>query len=186
MEEIFKQMANFLNFCRFSKNLGNNTLTAYRSDLGLYAQYVSSHPASSILDYISALSANHKTTTIKRHLASIKQFYNYVYRNNRLENPMLQFEFKLKTERTLPRTIPVHSVKKLLSAAENRRNESLSNFQLTQTIRNIALLDLLCATGIRIGEAAAIRLYRSPHAHHFNSWKKQEGTFDIPFLHRDR
>ena len=158
MEEIFSQVAVFLNFCRFSKNLGEKTITAYRSDLELYANYVTLHPGDTIMDYISALSANHKTSTIKRHLASIKQFFKYVYRNNRLENPLLQFEFKLKTEKTLPRTIPVHSVKKLLTAAEKQRHDSLSPFQTFQTIRNVAILDLLCSTGIRIGEAAAIRL----------------------------
>ncbi len=158
MEEIFSQVAGFLNFCKFSKNLGEKTLTAYRSDLELYAKYAAAHSESSIMDYISALSANHKTLTIKRHLASIKQFFKYVYRNNRLENPLLQFEFKLKTEKTLPRTIPVHSVKKLLDAAEKKRDDPLSPFQTFQTLRNIALLDLLCSTGIRIGEAAAIRL----------------------------
>lgn len=158
MEEIFSQVAVFLNFCRFSKNLGEKTITAYRSDLELYANYVTLHPGDNIMDYISVLSENHKTSTIKRHLASIKQFFKYVYRNNRLENPLLQFEFKLKTEKTLPRTIPVHSVKKLLTAAEKQRHDSLSPFQTFQTIRNVAILDLLCSTGIRIGEAAAIRL----------------------------
>lgn len=158
MEEIFSQVAGFLNFCKYSKNLGEKTLTAYRSDLELYAKYAAAYPESNIMDYISALSANHKTSTIKRHLASIKQFFKYVYRNNRLENPLLQFEFKLKTEKTLPRTIPVHSVKKLLGAAEKKRDDPLSPFQTFQTLRNIALLDLLCSTGIRIGEAAAIRL----------------------------
>lgn len=158
MEEIFKQLSGFLNFCRFSKNLGEKTITAYRSDLELYANYVTAHAGNTIMDYISALSTNHKTSTIKRHLASIKQFFKYVYRNNRSENPLLQFEFKLKSEKTLPRTIPVHSVKKLLTVAERIIEKPLSPFQTLQTVRNIALLDLLCSTGIRIGEAAAIRL----------------------------
>lgn len=158
MEEIFSQIACFLNFCRFSKNLGEKTLTAYQSDLELYAKYAAAYPKSNIMDYISALSAGHKTSTIKRHLASIKQFFKYVYRNNRLENPLLQYEFKLKSDKALPRTIPVHSVKKLLDAAEKKHSDPLSPFQTFQTLRNIALLDLLCSTGIRIGEAAAIRL----------------------------
>ena len=158
MEEIFNQISSFLGFCRFSKNLGEKTLMAYRSDLELYAQYVAKHPDSNIMDYITDLASNHKTSTIKRHLASIKQFFKYAYRNNRLENPLLQYEFKLKTEKMLPRTLPVHNVKKLLNAVEKKRDAPLSPFQTFQTVRNIALLDLLCSTGIQIGEAAAIRL----------------------------
>lgn len=158
MEEIFKQISGFLAFCRFNKNLGEKTITAYRSDLELYAKYAALHPTSNVMNYISELSASHKTSTVKRHLACIKQFFKYAYRNNRLENPLLQFEFKLKTEKNLPRTIPVHSVKRLLDAAEKNRTRSLSPFQAFQNVRNIALLDLLCSTGIRIGEAAAMRL----------------------------
>ncbi len=158
MEEIFSLITNFLNFCRLSRTLGDNTIAAYRSDLGLYAEFITAHPGKTIMDYISELASKHKTSTVKRHLASIKQFFKYVYRNNRLENPLLQFEFKLKTEKTLPRTIPVHNIKKLLGAVVKKRSEAFSPFQLFQTTRDVALLDLLCSTGIRIGEAAAIRL----------------------------
>ena len=158
MENFFNEIPRFLAFCRFSKNLGEKTLAAYRSDLELYARFAWSHTDCNIVDYISDLSFDHKTSTIKRHLASIKQFFKYVYRNDRLGNPLLQFEFKLKSEKVLPRTISVHDVKRLLLTVERRREESLSRFQAFQTVRNVALLDLLCSTGIRIGEAAAIRL----------------------------
>lgn len=158
MEEIFNLITSFLSYCRLSRTLGDNTIAAYRSDLGLYAEFFTTHPGKNVMDYISELASKHKTSTVKRHLASIKQFFKYVYRNNRLENPLLQFEFKLKTEKTLPRTIPIHNIKKLLTAVIKKRNEALSPFQLFQTTRDVALLDLLCSTGIRIGEAAAIRL----------------------------
>lgn len=64
------------------------------------------------------MTKNHKISTIKHHLATIKQYYKYVYRNNRPDNPIPKYEFKLKEERNLSRTMPIHSVKKLLKAAE--------------------------------------------------------------------
>lgn len=158
MENFFDQVSEFLDFCRFGKNLGEKTIIAYASDLQLYIHYAAEHPQSNIADYIWHLSATRKTSTVKRHLATIKQYFKYVYRNNRLDNPLLQYDFKLKPEKTLPRTIPVHSVKKLLAVVKETRDTALSPFQLFQTIRDTALIDLLCSTGIRIGEVAAIRM----------------------------
>lgn len=158
MKEILDQIEDFLGFCRFNKNLGEKTLVAYNSDLGLFADYLAMHPDANITSYVSYMAKNHKISTIKRHLATIKQYYKYVYRNNRLDNPILKYEFKLKEERGLPRTMSIHSVKKLLKAAEEKRDTSQSNFQIFQSIRDVALIDLLCSTGIRIGEAAAIQM----------------------------
>lgn len=159
MDEYQNQINEFLTYCKLSKNLGEKTILSYRSDLKSYFAYSTENPCCNVMEYISCLSAtNHKCSTIKRHLASLKQFFKFVYRNDRLSNPMLQYEFKLKSEKALPRTIPVHSVKKLLNSVENKKDNSLSPFQSFETTRDMALIDLLCSTGIRIGEAAAIRL----------------------------
>ena len=54
--------------------------------------------------------------------------------------------------------MPIHSVKKLLKAAEEKRDTSQSDFQIFQSIRDVALIDLLCSAEIRVGEAAAIQM----------------------------
>lgn len=159
MQNFQRNLTDFLTYCRLSKNLSEKTVTSYRSDLMSYWSYLNGHPSYSIIDYVSHLTATkHKSATIRRHIASLQQFYGYIYRNDRLSNPMLQFDFKLKPEKVLPRTIPVHEIKKLLSVLESRRERPLSPFQSFQITRDLALIDLLCSTGIRIGEAAAIRL----------------------------
>ena len=159
MEESKNHINEFLTYCKLSKNLGEKTILSYRSDLNSFFKYIDENPDGNIMDYISRLTTtNHKCSTIKRHIASLKQFFKYMFRNNRLSNPMLKYEFRLKSEKALPRTIPVHGVKKLLCSVENRKNNSLSPFQFFETTRDMALIDMLCSTGIRIGEAAAIRL----------------------------
>ncbi len=159
MDENQNQINEFLTYCKLSKNLGENTILSYRSDLNSYFSYLTDNPNGNVMDYISQLtSTRHKCSTIKRHLASLKQYFKYIYRNDRLSNPMLKYEFKLKAEKALPRTIPVHSVKRLLNCVEIKKENSVSAFQYFETTRDMALIDLLCSTGIRIGEAAAIRL----------------------------
>ncbi len=158
--EITRQLTEeFLTCCKLSKNLCEKTLESYRSDLNCYLLYLSQNPDGSIMGFVSNLSAaNRKCATIKRRLACLKVFYKYLYRNDRLANPMLQYEFKLRGERTLPRTIPVYGVKKLLDTVERERQTKATSFGVFQTTRDMALIDLLCSTGIRIGEAAAIEL----------------------------
>ena len=91
MKEILDQIEDFLGFCRFCKNLGEKTLVAYNSDLGLFADYTVMHPNINITKYISYMTKSHKISTIKRHLATIKQYYKYVYRNNRPDNPIPKY-----------------------------------------------------------------------------------------------
>ena len=96
MDEYQNQINEFLTYCKLSKNLGEKTILSYRSDLNSYFFYLCDNPNGNVMDYISRLtSTRHKCSTIKRHLASLNQFFKYIYRNDRLSNPMLKYEFKL-------------------------------------------------------------------------------------------
>lgn len=159
MEEIYCKAPEFITYCRLTKNLSEKTILAYRQDIKSFLSFIDERKNVNVMDYISYLmETRHKSSTIKRHLATIKQYFKYLYKNNRLENPMLEFDFKLKSEKVLPRTITIHDIKQLLTILEKRKAKTQSSFQQFQLIRDTALLDLLCSTGIRIGEAAAITL----------------------------
>ncbi len=158
MKEEYK-INEFLTYCRLTKNLGGKTIAAYRSDLRSYFGFIAENPKADFMGYVCRLTAtNHKCSTVKRHIASLKQYFKYACRDNRAADPTLNFEFRLKAEKTLPRTISVHGVKSLLTAIERQKDGAVSLFGKFQTTRDLALIDLLCATGIRIGEAAAIRM----------------------------
>ena len=159
MEAIFYRAPEFISYCRLTKNLSEKTILAYRQDLKTFLGFIDETNNVNIMNYVSYLmETGHKSSTIKRHLATIKQYFKYLYKNNRLANPMLEFDFKLKSEKVLPRTITIRDIKKLLTIFEKRKEKDLSPFQQFQLTRDIALIDLLCSTGIRIGEAAAISL----------------------------
>lgn len=160
MENNTNKISEFIAFCRIGKNLSDKTLTAYLRDLLAFHNYMKNHDDTSLYSYVSFLiKSGLKTTTIKRHLSSISQYYKYVYRNNKLDNPMLQFDFKLKTEKLLPKTITIYDVKKIFATLHKiKAKRNLTDSQLFQIDRDISIIDLLCSTGIRIGEAAAITL----------------------------
>ncbi|MCH5152186.1 MAG: tyrosine-type recombinase/integrase [Clostridiales bacterium] len=157
MKAKVNKVNEFIAFCKVTKNLSDKTICAYKQDLAAYVRYVNETGDANVMRYVSNLiDTNHKTTTIKRHIATLGQYFKYVYRNDKISNPMLQFEFKLKSEKTLPRTISVREVKRLLATLYKLRDEATTKFATFQITRDLALIDLLCSTGIRIGEAAAI------------------------------
>ncbi len=148
----------FVTHCKIAKNLSDKTICAYRQDLTAYENYIAQH-GGTVMTYVSfLLETNHKVSTIKRHLATLKQYFKYLYRNDRPSNPMLQYEFHLKSEKLLPRTITVREVKKLLLTLYKQREKATTPFAHFQITRDLALIDLLCSTGMRIGEAAAMML----------------------------
>ena len=100
---------------------------------------------------------------IKRHIYqkknnNTKNFYAYLDNSDIIEiNPFTKLKFKFRQEQRLPKTLSINEVSKLLNCFEID-TDGLSDFKKQLYIRDDALLDLLISTGIRIGEAAIIKL----------------------------
>ena len=71
---------------------------------------------------------------------------------------MRDINFKIKKERTLPKTLTINNIKELIYSTKNILQNKLSEFKKNQIIRDIAIIDVLISTGIRIGELASIEL----------------------------
>lgn len=66
---------------------------------------------------------------------------------------------KLKKEKRLPKTLSIKEVSTFVQYLTNKNNDMRnSTFEKWTSIRNLALIDLLVSTGIRIGEASEISL----------------------------
>ncbi len=151
-------MTEFIAHCKITKNLSDKTICAYKQDIADYERYVEENGGNP-MTYVSYMfDTHHKVSTIKRHLATLHQYFKYIYRNDKLANPMLQYEFHLKQEKVLPRTITVREVKKLLTTLYKIRDNAVTPFATFQITRDLAMIDLLCSTGMRIGEVAAMTL----------------------------
>ena len=74
------KVAQYLEFCRYRKELDEKTLKAYRIDLRQYFTYLASDvpPKEQIEEYITYLHRKYKQKTVKRKIASVKAFYNYL------------------------------------------------------------------------------------------------------------
>lgn len=163
MKEINLVVKEFLNVIKSTKNLSDKTITAYRSDLMDFVNTTRPGPLeeNTILNYVQELSqVRHlKDSTITRKLVVLKMFFEYAHSHNYIQhNYFLSHNFKFKREKQLPRTLAVKETTKLLNCAANKATTATTTFEKWKTLRNLALIDILISTGIRIAEASNIAL----------------------------
>lgn len=163
MQNQPETLQEFLRLIQSTKNLSDKTITAYWSDLKDFGKFLDqdAFTEQSILQYVQHLLYERKLkeTTVQRKLVVLKMFSEYLYRKGDLPDNYYALQtFRLKKEKRLPKTLCVRDVSKLLSFLTTKASESESSFAIWKATRNLALIDLLISTGIRIGEAAVISL----------------------------
>lgn len=152
----------FLNEIRNTKNLSEKTIKAYKSDLIDFFLFTNEVITSNnIIEYIDYLNNTKqlKDTSIKRKIITIKQFVNYLYLKRIIKsNPFKGLKFRFKKERKLPKTLSINDVKKLLKTVTHSYTNEDSEYKIFHGVRDLAIIDLLICTGIRIGELTSIKL----------------------------
>ena len=136
--------------------MSSHTIRAYKNDLMQF--YNSDYD--NVESYIEQLTrSNIKTNTLRRKIACMKVFYNYLkYQNIIEENPFNQLHFQFRTEKVLPKTIPYDIQKSIFIYLERKVIESKTDYQKQHAERNLLIISLLLSTGIRISELCHIHL----------------------------
>ena len=152
----YKLISTYLDYCKTHKRLSSHTIRAYKNDLMQF--YNSDYD--NVESYIEQLTrSNIKTNTLRRKIACMKVFYNYLkYQNIIEENPFNQLRFQFRTEKVLPKTIPYDILKSIFSYLEQRIVLSKTDYQKQHAERNLLIISLLLSTGIRISELCNIHL----------------------------
>lgn len=157
MHNTSKWINQYLSACEYQRGLDAKTVKAYRIDLGQFAKGKWELTRDGILSYVSDLQSKYKARTIRRKIASLKAFCNYLeYIELISENPFMKLKLKVGTPQILPRTIPLSSIERILAAAYHRKEECKSRQQRASCLRDIAVLELLFATGIRVSELCSL------------------------------
>lgn len=159
----YQKIEDFLSLSKATKNLSQNSITAYRSDLNDFYNFCcsTSFDKDTVLNYVYYLSHKRllKDTSISRKLITLKLFYKYLTDYHYINvNYFLFHTFQFKKERKLPKTLSVKESSKLLNTAIKKCEIAQTAFEKWISSRNLALVDVLVSTGIRIGEAAYITL----------------------------
>ena len=134
-----------------------NTLDAYRRDIvhllgfleeeGLELEEFNEIEVSNFIGYL--LDLNMSRVTISRHLVSIRNFYKYLRKKNKVtEAPILFFELP-EIKRNLPEILSVEQVEMLIDTPDTQTNKGK---------RDKAILELLYAAGLKATELIELKL----------------------------
>ncbi|MEE8119259.1 MAG: site-specific tyrosine recombinase XerD [Gammaproteobacteria bacterium] len=146
----------FLDAMWMERGLAENTLSAYRSDLVNLAVWLNRNKQSllstrreHLLSFLSWRVENGvRPRSTARQLSSIRRFYRYLLRENKIhEDPTAQIAMP-KIGRSLPKSLSESEVDALLAAPDVTDPVGL---------RDRTMLELLYATGLRVSELVQLK-----------------------------
>lgn len=159
LETITKQ---YLNYCKVHKNLDSKTIKAYRIDL---EQFLSIIPVNelpvdkeTLMLYLSKIHEMYQPRTVKRKIASVKALFHYLECEEIIENnPFNKIDLSFRQPKRLPKTIPANIIQTFLSTLYKEKTNAKTMYQQKCIIRDIAVIELLFATGMRISELCSLK-----------------------------
>ncbi|MEJ7643045.1 MAG: tyrosine-type recombinase/integrase [Chryseolinea sp.] len=149
----------FFNYLQFEKRLSANTLTAYRTDLLQFSDFILSNfevPAVATADYgmtrswiISLVDDEMSAVSVNRKIASLRAFYKFLLKRQTISRDPTTKISVLKTGKRLPSFVKESEMASLL-------DETLFS-ETHEGHRNRLILELFYATGIRLSELIGLR-----------------------------
>lgn len=147
--------------CIFRKRLNVKTIRAYKIDLNDFMDFgdYEINGSKRIVDYIHHLNKKYdKPKTVKRKIASVRAFYNFLEYENIIENNVFRkIRTDIKEPKLLPKIIANSYIHDILSYLYKEIINSKTEYKKVCSVRNAALIELMFATGIRVSELCNIR-----------------------------
>lgn len=172
----------FLEHCRLERNLSKHSLRAYATDLAEFrrflGRYSDSDPSVSECDRVRIRAflqylfdeRGLKETSVKRRMACLKSMFHWLETERIITvSPFRHLELKIRLPKRLPRSLSVRELNNLfyaptralgLQTVETYHFEELPeelSGRAFNHLTTLLALELLFATGIRVGELVAIK-----------------------------
>jgi len=149
------QIKDFLDFIKIERGYSENTAKSYQRDLSQFLKFAKNEKLKDIdreviKNYLEHLyDKGYAVSSTERKLACLKSFFHYLVREGRrATDPTSDIKLPKKAKR-LPKALSISETIKLVSAPREKNYIAL---------RNIAMLELLYATGMRASEAVALNI----------------------------
>lgn len=154
---------NYINYCSYQRKLDSKTVKAYSLDLDQFFHFSESKndpfSRNNLTEYLCHLNKKYQPRTAKRKLASLKAFFNYLVYEEILPNsPLSKIKTNFREPKTLPRTIPTSVIRQLLECMyQLEEGSTLTPLQRKHILRDIAVIELLFSTGLRVSELSHLK-----------------------------
>ena len=169
MHELNNLIDDFIFHCRYEKNLSSNTIKAYQIDLNQFTRFIftesdigtpSQIDKYIIKNFIKSISESNKPKTVKRKIATLKTFFNHMeFEDIIVLNPFHKIRVNIHEGKQLPRTIDKKLINRLFKYLYNLKNnyQEKDSYSFSAIVRDIAVLELLFATGLRVFELCNLK-----------------------------
>lgn len=155
MSEIDDLINKFTEYLIIDKKYSDNTIKAYNNDLKKFKNFfknkdINKIDETSIREYLKYLNKeNNDTRTISHNISTLRSFYKFLLIEKILKNNPMEYIELPKTKKTLPKTLSIEEIDKLL------------NINLTDSFsyRNKAMLELMYSSGLRVSELINVSIH---------------------------
>lgn len=153
------EINHFLSYIKNERQYSPHTVSAYRTDLHSFSQFIEQTGECQITDieyrdirlFIAHLNQSGlKRTTIARKISTLRAFFKYAQEQAWINSHPLE----LIQYRTGEKRLPEFFYEEEITALINHAYRSSSNY----AYRNVAILELLYATGVRVSELCHLTL----------------------------
>lgn len=145
----------FINYLKVEKNSSEHTILNYKIDLRLFAQFLGDKDISSVdhlalRRFLAEMRAkNFSKRTIARHLASLRTFFKFLFREGHIKTNPITAISTPKLDKKLPVVLDVEKVAKLVQSPLEDSPAGL---------RDRAILETLYSSGARVSELVGLDL----------------------------
>jgi len=157
----------FLFHCRYEKNLSPKTLKAYATDLRQFTAYTGAQGVADVsgIDrgvlrgFIRQLFGTLAEKSVKRKVATLKALFHFLEREDAIAlNPFRKMDVRIREARRVPRTIAWKDIQALFAYLYRQKAKESrgAGIEYRRLVRDIALLEILFATGARVSEVCGL------------------------------
>ncbi|RLP69078.1 site-specific tyrosine recombinase XerD [Mycetocola manganoxydans] len=158
---LARDLDSYLRHVAIERGLAENTIAAYRRDLGGYVEWLGARGVSEVgevteqqvSEYVRELGSREEApltaSSLARVLSSVRGWHRFLLEEGRIEADVAREVKPPKLPSRLPKALSIDQVTALLDAAAGDD---------IQALRDKALLELLYATGARVSEAVSLNV----------------------------
>jgi len=161
---VREEIERFLSYLTIEKGFSDNTVAAYRNDLYRLAEFAEDEATKrgsiptwagfgkqGMMSYqLDFKERNYAATTIARKVAAAKSFFRFLEAEGSIKENLTRNMASPKVGKSLPKPISLSQVRRLL--------EQPAKFSTPEAKRDMAMLQLLYASGMRVSELISLNL----------------------------